>query len=207
VSERREVPDPFAAIGDVQRRAIEQATSILGRLLRVFDERRDDDPLSAADADPDPSFTQLRTVVGRTVDLYVELFQRTFEAYAEMVEATLRRRGVSVTGSTNSHGVDLVLEPIDGASSAHGKLFVHNFSGATTGPVAVRLSDLMSPDGSTITSAHVDVEPASIDTVVDGTTAHVDIRIDIGAARPGTYHGHAFAGDGVLPVRVHVPER
>ncbi len=201
--------DPLAAIGAVQRRAVEQATSILGRLLRVFDERHDDDdPLATPhETEPDPSFTQLRAAVGRTVDLYVELFQRTFESYVEMMELALRRRGVSVTGSTDPRAVDLVLEPVDDASNVHGKLFVHNFSGAASGAVTIRVSDLTAYDGSTIAASSVDVEPPRLDKMADGTTAQFDIRIDVAGAPPGTYHGHAFAGDGVLPVRVRVPER
>jgi hypothetical protein len=200
--------DPFAAIGKVQHQAVEQATAIFGRMLRVFDERRADDPLATSDdGEPDASFAQLRAAVSRTVDLYVELFQRTFESYAEMIETTLRRRGVSVTGSTDARGDDLVLDRVDDEAAVHGTLFVHNFSGATAGPLRVRLSDLSAHDGSTISRSEVDVEPASLDTVADGTTARVDIRIDVTGARAGTYHGHAFAGEGVLPVRVVVPER
>ena len=149
----------------------------------------------------------MRAAVGRTVDLYVELFQRTFESYVEMMELALRRRGVSVTGSTDPRAVDLVLEPADDASNVHGKLFVHNFSGAASGAVTIRISDLTAHDGSMIAASSVDVEPPRLDKMADGTTAQFDIRIDVAGAPPGTYHGHAFAGDGVLPVRVRVPER
>jgi hypothetical protein len=200
--------DPFAAISSVQHHAVEQATAIFGRLLRAFDQRRVDDPLETMDdSEPNASFAQLRAAVGRTMDLYVELFQRTFESYLEMIETTMRRRGVSVTGSTEAGAAELVLDRVDDGASVHGTLFVHNFSGAAAGPVTVRLSDLCAHDGAKIAGSDVDVEPPSLETVADGTTAQFDIGIDIALARPGTYHGHAFAGEGVLPVRVVVPER
>jgi hypothetical protein len=199
---------PFAAISNVQHHAVEQATEIFGRLLRAFDERRVDDPLETSDdGEPNASFAQLRAAVGRTVDLYVDLFQRTFESYIEMIETTLRRRGVSVTGSPEAGASELVLDRVDDGASVHGTLFVHNFSGAATGPLTVRLSDLSAHDGARIATSDVDIEPPSLDTVADGTTTPFDIRIDVAHARPGTYHGHAFAGEEVLPVRVVVPER
>jgi hypothetical protein len=114
---------------------------------------------------------------------------------------------MSVTGSPGPGGGDLVLDRVDGGSRVHGTLFVHNFSGAAVGPVTVRLSNLSAHDGSQINGSRVDVDPPSLDTVADGTTARFEIRVDVTGAPPGTYHGHAFAGDGVLPVRVAVPEQ
>lgn len=200
--------DPFTMLGGVQRRAVEQATAIIGRLLQVFDERSADDHLAADDGpEPDPGFAQLRAAAGRAVDLYVDLFQRTFESYVEMMEVSLRRRGVTVTGSSGDRGVDLVLETLDGHASVQSTLFVHNFSGAATGPLPVRVTDLVTHDESTIPSQRVDVEPSLVGGVADGSTVAIELRVDVGAASPGTYHGHAFAGEAALPIRLHVRRR
>ena len=83
------------------------------------------------------------------------------------MELALRRRGVSVTGSTDPGAVDLVLEAADDASIVHGELFVHNFSGALRGAVTIRITDLTAHDGSTIAASSVDVEPPRLDQVDD----------------------------------------
>ncbi len=116
--------DALRAVGDVQRQAVDSASQVIAQFLGLVDggqgpagrarahtrtattaidrgraEAGGGDPLGAAGGpDGDLGFARMRADMGRAVDLYVELFRRTFDAYADLTEATLRRRGVTVTG-------------------------------------------------------------------------------------------------------------
>lgn len=196
-----ERPTPF----DISRRAVEQATDVIGRLLQAFDVRAGTEPLDRAArhrSDGDAPVAQMRDAVGRAVDLYLDLFQRTFDVYIDTVERALRGR--STTPSDGSGGDTFTLSATGGQPLVAGELFVHNFSGATAGPVAVRITDLTAHDGSVIRGDRARLEPPSIDALDHAATAPVAVTLDLTAVRPGTYHGHALFGDSAIPIRVEV---
>jgi len=216
-----EAPSSAAgAMGELQRRAVDQASQVIGRFLQAFEDRPGGDPLEVPDhasdhrtdrgsdhpPSPDVGFTQMRADVGRAVDLYLDLFRRTFDAYAEMAETTMRRRGVGVTAG-NDRRDELTIDASNGEQALTGALFVHNFSGEDVGPLLLRITDLTAPDGAVIRGEDVALDPSGVEDLPDGSTARVAVVVDITGARPGTYFGHALGEALVLPVRVVVPDR
>jgi hypothetical protein len=96
---------PFHALGtltDVQLRGMETASEVIKGFIEFLDvgaPPRPADPDVAPMNDHEPGFAQLRINVARALDLYTDLVRRSFESYADLVEQTLRARGVQLNGA------------------------------------------------------------------------------------------------------------
>src|SRR5215218_5550757 len=89
--------DALPSLTDVQRRGLDAASQVITRFIDLVDGEppprstyRDVEPVT----DHEPDFAQIRTSVARALDLYTDLVRRSFESYADLMEQTLRARGV-----------------------------------------------------------------------------------------------------------------
>jgi hypothetical protein len=201
--------DPLRAVTDVQRQAIDNAGNIIGRLLEMIDRPPTDrDPLDVPDGQdadgPEPGFHQIRANVARAIDLYVDLFRRTFEAYADLAETALRRRDVTVGGDGASPTAPLTLHVADGV--AEGELWLHNATDSPIGPDRVSATPLCSHTGQVIHAVDVTIEPSTLPAVPPGESASAAVRVDISRLPAGRYHGHLLTSRAALAVDLTVPE-
>jgi hypothetical protein len=201
--------DPLRAVTDVQRQAVDNAGQIIGRLLEMIDRAptgRDplEVPEDGVDASSEPGFQQIRTNVGRAIDLYMDLFRRTFEAYADLTETALRRRDVTVGGDGVSPSAPLSLHVADDGV-AEGELWLHNATDAPIGPDRVSATALCSHAGQVIAAADVTIEPPTLPAVAPGESARAAVRVDISRLPAGRYHGHLLTSRAALAVDLTVP--
>jgi hypothetical protein len=159
-------------------------------------------------ADGDLGFARVRADMGRAVDLYIELFRRTFDAYADLTEATLRRRGVTVTGpapagAAGDHGAPLTLA-VGATGIAHGTVWLHNATDEPTTPEALRPTALTAHAGAEIPAGRVTVDPAPLPATGPDASAEATVTVDARGAAPGRYVGHLLSTHGALPVTVDV---
>jgi hypothetical protein len=96
----------------------------------------------------EPGLQQVRANVARAIDLYMDLFQRTFEAYADLTEAALRRRDVTIggDGAGPSPAAPLTLRIAENGF-AEGGVWLHNATGAPVGLDRVGTTPLASHTG------------------------------------------------------------
>ena len=196
--------DAFELLGEIPRRAAEQASTLIGRLIQAMEPEPERDRLATGESrSPDPDFAQLRGAFGRAFDLYLDLFQRTLDSYMEMIELASRRRGLSVTAR---EGGGVELEQRDDASHATGALYVHNYSGDVATIPDVRITDLTAANGTVVPASAIRVDFAADEGIVeDRATVRVDVSVDLRGADSGVYFGHALSGPDAVPVRLTVP--
>ena len=204
--------NPLRAVTDVQRQAIDSAGHIIGRLLDMMDRHPTDraaleiPPSNGADgeAPPEPGFQQIRANAARAIDLYLELFQRTFEAYADLTEAALRRRDVSMGADGASTSAPLTLQ-VSKDGVAEGDFWLHNATDAAIGPDRVSATPLCSHADHVIPVADVVIQPTTLPPLPPGESARATVRVDVGRRPPGRYHGHLLTSCAALAVDVVVP--
>ncbi|MGH9192884.1 MAG: hypothetical protein ACRDZ0_10505 [Acidimicrobiales bacterium] len=201
--------DPLRAVTDVQRQAIDNAGHIIGRLLEIMNRPptdRDALEVPAGDGDDlaEPGFQQIRAIVARAIDLYMDLFQRTFEVYADLTETSLRRRDVTVGGNGASPTAPLTLQ-VGEDGVAEGQLWLHNATDEAIGPDRVSATPLCSHAGHVVPAADVTIEPSSLPAVPPGELARAVVRVDTGRLPSGRYHGHLLTGRAALAVDLTVP--
>jgi hypothetical protein len=202
--------DPLRAVTDVQRQAIDNAGRIIGRLLEAMDAApsdRDafDVPHDDGDDGPEPGFHQIRANVARAIDLYMDLFQRTFEAYADLTEAALRRRDVTIgdgAGASSAAPLSLSVRE-DGV--AEGEVWLHNATSAAVGPEQVNPTPLWSPAGDVVPAEDVQIDPHLLPPLPPGKSARATIRVDTSRVPAGRYHGHLLTPRAALAVDLTVP--
>ena len=208
MTERLPPFDPLRALGDVQRQAIDSANHVLDQFLDLA--RPPADRAAGADADADgaePGFHQLRADMARALDVYVDLLRRTFDSYADLAEATLRRRpagggnGAGPAGSSDAGG-GLTLTAIAGV--AEGPLWLHNTTEAEVGPDPVRPTALTSHDGAVVPAERVTVDPPTLPAVAAHGSAAAVVRVDARGAPPGRYAGHLLTSRAALALYVEV---
>jgi hypothetical protein len=153
----------------------------------------------------------MRVEMARAVDLYVDLFRRTFEAYADLTEAALRRRGVTVDGAAPgaaapdaTAGESLTL--VAGGDVGEAPFWVHNGTDAPTAPEPVTTTPLCAHTGEVVAAKRVWVEPSPLPAVAAGESAAAVVRVDLAGVPPGRYVGHLLTSHGALPLHVVVPE-
>ena len=204
------IPPPFdslanlRALGDIQRRGLEAANQVVGRLIDRVDRSG---PLFGAEPAPDPSGT------AAGAGPYNPLSQEAMAQYAEMMSSFM----ATVVGAAGSGGfggtpssaptasapadgavvVDpLVMAPAAPGAAARGELWLHNRSGAAVRDVRLHLGDLRRHDGWAIEAAAVTFEPAAIEELPDLTSRGVRVSVDVPAdAPPGVYRGTVMASN------------
>jgi hypothetical protein len=201
---------PFQALSTmtyVQRAGMDSAAQVIERLLDLLG----GEPSPAAtepDAGPPlaagSDVPELRRSVARALDLYSELVRRSFEGYADLVEQTLRVRGVRLHAGEDVQAGPLALACAPGGRASVA-VWLHN---TTTAPAAtaLRLTDLTAHDGSIVPGSAGRFDPADV-RVEPGASSSATLVLDPGDAAPGTYVGHVLAEglpDAALPVHLSV---
>jgi hypothetical protein len=189
---------------ELQRRGMESAARVFDRLMEQVEDLRVTRPRPARGLDgvdgetgPAPGLHQVRAAAAAAIDGYAELFQRTFELYADLVETSARRDG----GTADRPTVELAGPP--GACAAT-TVWAHNSTDAPAADVTLRLTDLTAHDGTVIRAATSTFEPGRL-SIEQGQSASSWLSVTIPAEAPeGVYYGHVLATG--LP-RAHAPIR
>lgn len=189
--------ESLRAITDLQVQGIRAASQMAERFTRIL-EGSEASPAwpppastpGAADGAPETELVgEMRANVGRLMDLYGQLFERTFEAYVDLVG---RRRGESRidAGATD----DVQVEAAAGSVAA-GDLWLHNHLDEPVPPMSLRVSSMTAGDGSTVDAAQVSLEPSTV-TLGPRETARVSVEVKVPEdATPGVYRGFVLIQD------------
>jgi hypothetical protein len=208
---RRPAPLPFgpfqalSSLTEVQRRGMDAAAQVIEGFLSALDGHQPPPPGPAdgPGGGPEPGFAQLRTSVARALDLYTDLVRRSFEGYADLVEQSLRARGVRLQGADAGSG-ELTVQAAAGATAA-GTVWLHN---TTDEPASagLRLTVLTAHDGPTVPAAAGRFDPAEA-RIAPGASLAARLTLDLGGVAPGVYRGHVLAEglpEAALPLRLVV---
>jgi hypothetical protein len=186
-------------LSDVQRRGVTTAMEVFDRLIAELDgfdgrarvdARLDGHDGRGPDAGPQ-DLPQLRAAVARTIDVYADLFRRTLELYADVVESVLRSNG-SQAPAPDGTGAEIRLAGAAG-TEAVAVVWIHNSTTAAVGDVALRMTDLTAHDGARIAASAAAFAPASLHVgPAASRSSSLSVRVP-GSAAPGTYVGHVLA--------------
>ena len=212
-------PDSFGpfqaltALTDVQRLGLDAATEVVRGFADLLDSQPPGPPpapdpagdeKSANGGEPanghEPDLAQLRVIVARALDLYSDLVRRSFEGYADLIDQTLRSRGVQLDSGPGG------LLTLQGAAGirATATVWMHNTT-ARAASAEPRLTDLASHDGRRCRPRRPLPAGGADDRA---RRQHIgDGRGGPRHAAPGVYHGHVLARglpDVALPVRLLV---
>ena len=192
---RRPVPfGPFEALSsltEVQRRGMDAAAQVIEGFLSALDGHQPPpaDPAAGPGDGPEPGFAQLRTSVARALDLYTDLVRRSFEGYADLVEQSLRARGVRLHGADPGPG-ELTVQAASGATAA-GTVWLHNTTNEPASAV-LRLTTLTAHDGPTVPGSAGRFEPAEV-RIAPGASVAARLVVDLEGVAAGQYRGHVLA--------------
>jgi hypothetical protein len=207
---------PFRALStlsSVQRAGLDAAGQVIDRLLDLLPGETSVAPEAsgapeAPDAEPHragaSAVPELRRSVARALDLYSDLVRRSFENYADLVEQTLRVRGVQLHAREDPQVGPLVVVAVPG-QQASGTVWLHN-STATSASARLLLTDLTAHDGTVVPGTAGRFLPAQV-SVAPGGRASAELVLVVDGAAPGTYRGHILARglpDAALPIQVSV---
>lgn len=193
--------------------ALRSASAVFDQLLEAVDglppraEGSDDGPREpvpppgARSRRADPSLTELRAAVARSMDLYSDLLQQVLALYAESIQGLLDQRAAR-SGSTDG---PIELDAHAG-STARARLWVHNATAESLRAVRLRLTDLSAHDGSRLADVAA-FEPAEVDVPAGGSAASwLEVLVPDGVT-PAAYHGYVLAAglpDAAVGVRLVV---
>jgi hypothetical protein len=202
--------DPLTSITELQAQGIRAAGDVARRIAGL---------LNSAVAPPrtqprgpngngGAGVGDLRGAVGRLSDLYSDVLQRTFDAYADLLEERARAGPHLDGGPEGTVRVEIV--PAGGDRDGSGELWLGNATELPTGVLRLVATGLVSADGCLLTASTL-LEPAVVDSLAPGAVTRVALSIKVGSgARPGYYHGYVLVpevpGEALpLTVLVHHP--
>jgi hypothetical protein len=198
---------PFQALStftDVQRHGLEAASQVLEGFLAMVGAQPPPAGTGAARADgQEPGFAQVRATMARALDLYSDLVRRSFEGYADLVEQSLRVRGVRLHGADDGQA-ELTVQGAAGARAA-GTVWLHNTTDRPAAAV-LHLTGLTAHDGRAVPGTAACFEPATV-RVAPGASVAARLALPLDGVAPGLYRGHVLADglpDAALPVRLLV---
>jgi hypothetical protein len=187
-------------LSDVQRRSAATAMEVFDRLIEEldgFDGRRArvDTDLEGLDRGGTPAgptdIPQLRAAVARTIDVYADLFRRTVELYADVVESVLRSSGPAPNAADGT-GAEVALAGSPGTEAA-AAVWIHNSTTAPVDAIALRMTDLTAHDGTRIAASAASFSPPRLDVgPATSRSSSLSVRVPRSAAH-GTYVGHVLA--------------
>jgi hypothetical protein len=195
---------PFQALSTftgVQRRGLEAASQVIEDFLAALGDQQP--PVGAAEATgQEPGFAQVRATMARALDLYSDLVRRSFEGYADLVEQSLRVRGVRLLADDGP--AELAMQGAAGARVAS-TVWLHNTTDMTTS-ADLHLTGLTAHDGRVVPGTAANFEPATV-RISAGASVAVRLALPLDGVGPGLYRGHVLAyglPDAALPVRLLV---
>jgi hypothetical protein len=190
---------------DVQRRGMDAAAQVIEDSLALLDTQPPPPRPRAGPANGhEPDFAQFRASVARALDLYTEVLRRSFESYADLVEQSLRARGVGLGGGDEDGHVELTMQAATGARAA-GIVWLHNTTDRPAAAV-LHLTGLTAHDGLVVPGAAASFEPAAV-RIGPGASMAARLVVNLESVAPGVYRGHILAGglpDAALALRVVV---
>jgi hypothetical protein len=148
----------------------------------------------------------MRADLTRAVDLYVDLFRRTFETYADLTESALRRRGVAVSGAPDGAAAPVapVVLVTGSGGVAEGPVWLHNATDEALAPHALEATALVAHGGAALAASRVRVTPAPLPAVAAGGSVEATVRVDAGGVPAGRYVGHLLTPWAALALHVEV---
>jgi hypothetical protein len=187
-----------AELTDLQRQGIEAVSDVFERLFDQTQHAR------SGPGTGDPVTTlQIRAAVARTVDAFADLFQRTFDLYADLLADGAASRGAT---DRTPDGSIIELSAPPGAE-AEGCVWIHNSTGGPVRGVTLRMTGLTAHDGAAVAATAGTFAPPELDVPAGASgSSRLSVRIPA-TASAGIYHGHVLAAGlaGVsLPVRLVV---
>jgi len=196
--------EALPAFTDVQRRGLETASQVIEGFIAMLGAFPQPARPNAAEANgQEPGFAQVRTSVARALDLYSDLVRRSFEGYADLVEQSLRARGVRLHGAVDGQA-ELAVQAVAGAR-ATGTVWLHNTTDRTAS-ATLHLTGLTAHDGRVVPGTAAGFEPASV-RAAPGASVAARLTLPLDGVSPGLYRGHVLADglpEAALPVRLVV---
>jgi hypothetical protein len=185
--------DSMRTLSELQAQGIRAATDIAHRLTALIDVRPPSPPgpqEPAGARNGRPAVGELRDAVGRLIDLYGDVLQRTFDAYAELLEQRARMGPRLDGGPAETVRVDIVHGKRDGVGN--GELWLTNDTDAATARLRLVASPLVRSDGYLLTDA-VALDPSAVDVLEPGASTRVAVTIQVDPGTPaGYYHGYVL---------------
>ncbi|MGZ6329285.1 MAG: hypothetical protein ACXWN2_11360, partial [Candidatus Limnocylindrales bacterium] len=182
-------------LSELQRRGVATATEVFERLIEELDgvERRRlkaDAGFRDSDDGGPADIPALRAAVARTIDVYADLFRRTLELYADVVESIARSTGPAPEPDRTGAQVFLAASP---GTDAIATVWMHNATGAPVEDIALRMTDLTAHDGARIPASAAAFVPARVD-VGPAASRSSSLAVHVPhSASDGTYVGHVLA--------------
>ncbi|MGZ4801693.1 MAG: hypothetical protein ACXV9P_03740 [Acidimicrobiia bacterium] len=202
--------DPVAnarALEQIQRRGLQAAGEIVNRLVSVVDGAREHG-VSSNGSD--------------LLGVWADLVTQTLQAMARLSVPDVPDVGpppqptggpvwVDVSSGRASGIFALDADPADGARAAPGELWLHNPSGHALGPLRLHVGELRSPEGQTVPSGSIHLDPETLRELPARSSRGVSASV----ASPsplvsGRYRGLLQidgADDVAVSVELTVPER
>jgi hypothetical protein len=184
--------DPLSTISELQAQGIRAAGDIARRLTDLLDSAVSPSHIETPGQDGNgrANVSDLRGAVSRLIDLYGDVLQRTFDAYADLLEERARM-GPHLDGGAAS-AVRVEVTPNGRDHSGTGELWLGNGTHAITGGLRLVSTDLISADGF-IPAACVMLDPSLVEALAPGAATRVAVSIKIApGASPGFYHGYVL---------------
>jgi hypothetical protein len=179
----------------LQRRGVATATEVFERLIEELDgvERRPKADAGFKDSDDGgpADVPALRAAVARTIDVYADLFRRTLELYADVVESIARSTGPAAPEPDRT-GAQVALAASPG-TEAIATVWMHNATVAPVEDIALRMTDLTAHDGARIPGSAASFAPARVDVgAAASRSSSLSVHVPHSAS-DGTYVGHVLA--------------
>jgi hypothetical protein len=180
----------------LQRSGVATATEVFERLIEELDgvERRRlkaDAGFKDSDDGGPADVPALRAAVARTIDIYADLFRRTLELYADVVESMARSNG-SPAPEPDRTGAQVTLAASPG-TEAIATVWMHNATVSPVEDIALRMTDLTAHDGARIPASAAAFVPARVD-VGPAASRSSSLSVHVPhSASDGTYVGHVLA--------------
>jgi hypothetical protein len=182
---------PLSAVSELQAEGIRVANDIAHRLADLLDPAAPPTGAEALrrDGNGRANVGDLRGAVGRLIDLYGGVLQRTFDAYADLLEERARMSPHLDGGPAGAVQVEIAA---GGACSGTGELWLCNGTDTTSGGLSLLPTDLVNAGGC-VPAVDVVLDPAVVDSLAPGATIRVSVSIKIEPATPpGFYHGYVL---------------
>ncbi len=186
--------DPVAnarALEQIQRRGLRAAGDIVDRLVAVVDGAREHDVTTNGDGAPTAPTANGADPFGIWADLMTQTLQAMSRLGVPDGASPQQPTGgpvwVDVVSGRGSGAFVLALDSGAEKEPAAGELWLHNASEHAVGPLRLHVGELRSPEGATLASSAVSVDPASIDGLPArssrGVTASIDASVEVAAGR------------------------
>jgi hypothetical protein len=184
----------LTVLTELQAEGIRRASDIAGRLIDLLDSGSTSPPRPSesgrSNGDAQPSVGDLRGAMGRLIDVYGDVLQRTFDAYADLLDDRSRASTHLDGGPTGPVRVeiDATADPLVG----NGELWLGNGTDTPSAELRLVPTPLVGVTGC-VASGAVMFQPDLVEPVAAGASVRVTVSIEIDRdVLPGYYHGYVL---------------